>query len=256
MSRQITRTARVSLTRIATVAIAASLAGTGALSIAPKVVSAGAASASTPAAAVADPTHAGTTSRSWAGYVMQDRAYTSVSASWTQPSIQPSTSKHVAVFWVGLDGANSNTVEQCGTRGESENGKTSYYAWFEMYPAAWVDFRSAPVHPGDHIQSSVAYNQGIYTLTVTDHTQGWTRTARERAAGLSRSSAEVIAEAPTIDGNEGPLANFSPVTFTDIRINGAPVSNPVPVTMISPSGRTAASVCAFTGGAFTVTPQR
>jgi Peptidase A4 family len=256
MSRQITRSPLVSLTRIAAVAIAASLVGTAAMSIGPRVVPTGAAAANTPAATVSDPTHAGTTSRSWVGYEEQDSTYTSVSASWTQPSIQTSTSKRVAVFWVGLDGANSDTVEQCGTRAESENGKTSYYAWFEMYPAAWVDFHSAPVHPGDHIEASAAYSQGLYTLTVADHTQGWTRTTRKPAADLTRSSAEIIAEAPTIDGSEGPLANFSPVTFSNIRINGAPVSNPVPVTMISASGRTAASVCAFTGGAFTVTPQR
>ena len=39
--------------------------------------------------------------------------------------------------WVGIDGYSSNTVEQIGTEQDvSANGKTSYYAWYEMYPQA------------------------------------------------------------------------------------------------------------------------
>ncbi|HUK70222.1 MAG TPA: G1 family glutamic endopeptidase [Streptosporangiaceae bacterium] len=255
MSRHITRTAHGTLTRIATATVAASLAGAAALSMVLGPVSSEAASASTPTLPRLSSSSAGITSRSWAGYEVQSGTYTSVSASWTQPAIKPAASRHIAVFWVGLDGAQSSTVEQCGTLGQTENGKTTYQAWYEMYPASWVVFSNAPVAPGDHMQATAAYHQGRYSLSVSDHTQGWTHTARKHAAGLARSSAEVIAEAPTVDGNAGPLADFTPVTFSDITVNGAPVNNPIPITMISPAGQTVTSVCGFTGGSFTATPE-
>ena len=256
MSRQITGNARVSRTRFATATVAASLAGAAALSMVLSAVSSEAASASTLSVARPSSASAGITSRNWAGYEVQDGTYTSVSASWTQPTVKPAAGRHVALFWVGLDGASSSTVEQAGTLGQTENGKTSYQAWYEMYPAGWVVFSNAPVSPGDHIQASATYDQGRYILSVSDHTKGWTRTAHKHAAGLARSSAEVIAEAPTVNGNAAPLADFTPVTFSDIMVDGAPVNNPIPITMISPTGQTATAVCGFTGGGFTATPQR
>jgi hypothetical protein len=256
MSRQINGTAHGALTRIATATLAASLAGAAALSMVAGAVSSEAASASTPSLLQSSSPSAGITSRNWAGYEVQSGTYTSVSASWTEPAVKPTASRHTAVFWVGLDGATSSTVEQCGTLGQTENGKTTYHAWYEMYPASWVVFSNAPVSPGDHIQATAAYSKGRYALSVSNHTQGWTRTAHKQAPGLARSSAEVIAEAPTIDGNAGPLADFTPVTFSDITVNGGPVNNPIPITMISPTGQTATAVCGFTGGGFTATPQR
>ncbi len=195
-------------------------------------------------------------STNWAGYVVHGARSTRVSASWTQPSVRPTARLHLAGFWDGLDGVTSDTVEQCGTSGASENGKTSYWAWYEMLPAYAVVFSNAPVHPGDRIRATTAYHRGWYTMTVADHTRGWTRTVHVKAPGLARSSAEVVAEAPLVNGGKVPLAHFSPVTFSGIRVDGSPMKGPTPVTMVLPSGRTATSVSPFTGSGFTATWKR
>ena len=75
-------------------------------------------------------------SQNWAGYDATGGGFTSVTASWIEPSIPASYSPATyAAFWVGLDGdGSSNTVEQTGTAAYSESGSVYYYAWYEMYP--------------------------------------------------------------------------------------------------------------------------
>ena len=57
-----------------------------------------------------------TQSTNWSGYAATggSGAYTSVSGSWTEPTVTCSQTAYSS-FWVGLDGYNSNTVEQTGT---------------------------------------------------------------------------------------------------------------------------------------------
>ena len=76
-------------------------------------------------------------STNWAGVDAAGArsAFSSVTASWVEPAIAPSTAETYAAFWVGLDGDGSSTVEQIGTLAYSVNGSVSYYAWYEMYPA-------------------------------------------------------------------------------------------------------------------------
>src|SRR4051794_32080572 len=54
------------------------------------------------------------TSSNWSGYAVTGGTYTSVSASWTEPSVSCSGTAYSS-FWVGLDGDTSSTVEQTGT---------------------------------------------------------------------------------------------------------------------------------------------
>ncbi len=93
-------------------------------------------------------------------------AYTSVSTSWTQPAITGCTSSDptgltknspYAAFWDGLDGYNSNSVEQTGTIGYCSGSTAKYYAWYEMYPAGSVTY-SNPVASGDQMSASVTYS--------------------------------------------------------------------------------------------------
>jgi hypothetical protein len=59
-----------------------------------------------------------TQSTNWAGYADTAGTYTSVSASWTQPTATCSSGgDQYAAFWIGLDGYTSSTVEQTGNRG-------------------------------------------------------------------------------------------------------------------------------------------
>jgi hypothetical protein len=160
-------------------------------------------------------------------------------------------------FWVGLDGDGTATVEQTGTEADCDGGTPSYQGWFEMFPNAPVFFDN-PVQPGDAMSASVvAAGGGVFTLTLTDSTQGWTQTTNQTSDTAQLGSAEVIAEAPS-DGTGAvlPLSNFGTVTFTDSTADNTAFGNENPgaLTMVSASSVTEATPSALTGGnAFTVT---
>src|SRR6185437_12401157 len=142
---------------------------------------------------------AAATSENWAGYVSDGGAgtFTSVSASWAQPAVTCTATNTFSSFWVGLDGDGTATVEQTGTEADCDGGTPSYQGWFEMFPNAPVFFDN-PVQPGDAMSASVvAAGGGVFTLTLTDSTQGWTQTTSQTSDTAQLGSAEVIAEAPS-----------------------------------------------------------
>jgi hypothetical protein len=172
-------------------------------------------------------------SRNWAGYaVMSNRAgaFRSVSAGWTQPRANCSGVRglRLSSFWVGLDGFSLNgsnmTVEQLGTDADC-NGRTPvYFAWWETFPNPSVNLR-VRVAPGDHMFASVTFRGGVrYALFIQDSTRHWSRTIIRSVPVATRSSAEVIAEAPAllIGGNLviQNLADFGTVRWTGSRVNG------------------------------------
>ena len=160
------------------------------------------------------------TSTNWSGYAVTGGRYTSVSSSWTQPAASCSGTAYSS-FWVGLDGDTSNTVEQTGTDADCSGSTPHYYAWYEMYPKYPVNY-SNTVKPGDHMSASVTTNgSGSFTLTISDSTQGWSRTTTARLKSAKLASAEVIAEAPSSSGGVLPLANFGTVSFSGATVNGS-----------------------------------
>jgi len=54
-------------------------------------------------------------STNWSGYAATTGTYTSVSASWTEPTGTCSGTAKYSSFWVGLDGYSSSSVEQTGS---------------------------------------------------------------------------------------------------------------------------------------------
>jgi hypothetical protein len=197
---------------------------------------------------MAHPDAASASSTIWAGYIVNQGRYTSVAASWTQPTVKSGSSPAYAYFWAGLDGwsgRTKDTIEQVGTGAESVNGHTEYWAWFEMFPAGPQTFSNAPVSAGDQFASSVTYSSGRFTLTLTNKTQHWTRSVTKSGPAY-RTSAEVIAEAPT-----NVLANFGSASFHGITVNGTSMKNPFPVTLTV--NRVLATVSAFRGDSFTAT---
>jgi hypothetical protein len=174
-------------------------------------------------------------STNWSGYAAtgSDGQFNSVSASWTEPAANCTNSDaEYAAFWVGLDGYNSDSVEQTGTDSDCDGSSPDYYGWYEMYPADPVYF-SNPVAPGDSISASVTFSgTETYTLVLTDNTQGWTQTITQNEAGLSRSSAEVITEAPSSADGVLPLADFSQVNYGGSAVNGSSMSDYDPTGII------------------------
>ena len=75
--------------------------------------------------------------------------------SWIVPPVTcPSTPSQYSSFWVGIDGDNSNTVEQTGTDSDCSTGTPNYYAWFEFYPQPGY-YAPITVHAGDNTQTVV-----------------------------------------------------------------------------------------------------
>jgi Peptidase A4 family len=220
----------------------------------------GPAGAASPAAgsAVNDATNAvAMNSENWAGYVSAGTPgqFTSVSASWTQPTLTCGAMNTFSSFWAGLDGDGTDTVEQTGTEADCNAGAATYQGWFEMFPDGPV-FYDNPVQPGDAMSASVVANGGgAFTLTLTDSTEGWTQTTNQTSDSAQLGSAEVITEAPS-SGTVLPLSNFGTVSFANATVDNAPIGNenPSALTLVSVGGVTEATPAALTGGnAFTVT---
>jgi hypothetical protein len=191
-------------------------------------------------------------STNWSGYAANGGTYTSVSASWVEPTGTCSGSAKYSSFWVGLDGYSSSTVEQTGSEVDCSGSTPVYYSWYEMYPAFPVNF-SNTVRPGDHFTGSVTHTGGSsYTLKLADTTQGWSHTVTASLSGAANSSAEVIVEAPccTASGGILPLAHFSPITFTSADVNGSAIGtfNPTEIIMVNGSGTAKDSISALSGG--------
>jgi peptidase A4-like protein len=177
-------------------------------------------------------------SSNWSGYADTNDTFGSVSSSWTEPTVNCADSNSgldgvlslsdllggpgaASAFWVGLDGYNSTSVEQLGTDSDCDSGTPSYYAWYEMYPNPSEVLPSQyPVQPGDQLTALVASNAAgtSFTLEIKDTTAGWTFSTTQTGSGFARSSAEVIAEAPSscsvLFCSEIPLADFGQVNYS------------------------------------------
>jgi Peptidase A4 family len=198
-------------------------------------------------------------SLNWSGYAATgaNGAFTSVSASWTQPTATcPSSAAQYSSFWAGLDGFSSDSVEQTGTDSDCNGTTPVYYGWYEMFPAAPVVY-SNRVEPGDHMSASVTFSgTRTYTLVLTDSTRGWTRTVTKNEAGLDRSSAEVITEAPSSTTGVLPLADFGTVSYASAQANGTSLASqsPTEIVIADASGNPEDSTSAISSaGAFSNT---
>jgi Peptidase A4 family len=191
-------------------------------------------------------------STNWSGYAATgaNGAFSSVSASWTEPTATCTSSgggRHgrggsdsYAAFWVGLDGYSSDSVEQTGTDSDCDGTTPDYYGWYEMYPADPVYYTNT-VKPGDSISASVTFSgTETYTLVLQDSTEGWTQTQTINESGFDRSSAEVITEAPCCTSSGGilPLSDFGTVTYGSSTANGTSLGSqsPTEIIMVDNSG--------------------
>ena len=191
------------------------------------------------AAAVAAPTAGIDVSSNWSGYAVTgvgstatvastSMSFTDVTGTWTQPAATctPGQSTSAAI-WVGLGGytVGSNSLEQTGTSADCNSaGKATYYAWYELVPAASVTLK-LKIFPGDKITSTVLINGTDVLVQVKDRTRRTVFSKHLQMATPDLSSAEWIAEAPsecTVTGfcRTVPLTNFGSVTFSKIAALG------------------------------------
>ena len=166
-------------------------------------------------------------SSNWSGYAAtgSDGAFTSVSASWVQPTVTCGSKTTYSSYWVGLDGYSNSALEQTGTEADCIGGRAEYGAWWEVLPASESDY-SVTVKAGDALTASVVYNgNGTFTMKLTDSTEGWSKsTTADGSSGYEDTSAEVIAEATEVNGSIAKLSDFGTVDFTGATADGNALS--------------------------------
>jgi hypothetical protein len=174
-------------------------------------------------------------SSNWSGYAqdnyLTNATYTSASFEWTVPSVKFVRKglelQQASSIWVGIGGdcedsacsKVDSSLIQLGTEQDANIfGKTNYYPWWEVLPAAET-LIAEPVEPGDQMTASLAcvancksHAIQLWTLKMQDLTQGWTFSKKVLYAS-SLLSAEWIVEAP-FSGGILPMANFGTATLS------------------------------------------
>jgi Peptidase A4 family len=171
-------------------------------------------------------------SSNWAGYAVTSTdptapvTYTSVSGTWVQPAASCNASAAAySAFWVGLGGysATSQGLEQIGTESDCTTaGRATYGVWYELVPASSIPVK-LKLFPGNRISANVTVSGQLVTVQLKNLTRKTSFTKRLFMASPDVSSAEWIAEAPSVCDSSGdrcrtlPLADFGTVAFTSAK---------------------------------------
>lgn len=199
-------------------------------------------------------------SQNWAGYAATGGTFTSVSGTWTVPTVSTATSPAANATWVGIGGVTSTDLIQAGTQAIVQGGQVTYAAWIETLPQSSHDV-TLTVSPGDKVSVSITQQStGNWQVTIKDLTTGKSyQTSVYYQSSLS--SAEWIEESPTAGRQQVPLDNFGKVSFTGATTveNGQTRSiqqaNGQQITMSAGYGQALAqtSTLGSSGSSFTVT---
>jgi hypothetical protein len=181
-------------------------------------------------------------SANWSGYEAEEpnTKYTMVTGSWIVPPAScPGPGAYYSSDWVGIDGATSSTVEQDGTESDCASGSSSYYAWWEFYPAN-TQVIGDTVLPGDSMTASVSVSGSTWTLTLQDSTQGWSFLMTQNPAQTpAESSAEWIVERPSVCSSGTScitsLADFGTTGFTNASATAGGVTGSIAAVHGSPA---------------------
>ena len=194
------------------------------------------------------------TSTNWSGYAVSGSAATHVIGTWTQPAATCSAGESSwSSPWVGIDGNNSNTVEQIGTDTDCSGGSPYYYAWYEMYPKPLVTIPMTVV-PGHSYTGEVTYTSSSFVMRLTDNSAAGSPTFQTTQVSKKarRSSVEWVMEGPS----GGLLTNFGSVQFGgaygtvggNAGTLGSFGSAAQPITMVTKAGASRAVPTAVSGG--------
>jgi hypothetical protein len=157
------------------------------------------------------------TMANWSGYAASGQAGTfdGVKASWVQPSVKcPTLSSQYVLYWIGIDGYSSSTVEQIGTGAQCKNGAPVYFAWYEFYPDSSKRITTLSAKPGEYFSAVITASGSAFTMELKNDTTGETFNVQKDVPEAERSSAEWIAEAPLVGGDVQSLINFGGLSFT------------------------------------------
>lgn len=174
-------------------------------------------------------THHASYSTNWAGAVLIGSGYTAVTGTFTVPTPKAPAAgggrgSYAASAWVGIDGDTCTTsILQTGIDFTITEGRPSFQAWYEWFPAVSVNLELA-IEAGHKIELTVtatskktgsAIIKNLSTGKETGHT------FKTQSTALCETNAEWIVE----DFEEGsslvPFADFGTVTFSDATVTTA-----------------------------------
>ncbi len=171
-----------------------------------------------PALATTEDAVNGRLSGNWAGYVAARGQYSGVGASWVVPKLLATTTLMTDVAWVGIGGSKSKDLIQAGTHSAVQNGKTQYWAWYELLPDYQKPIPLA-VAGGDKVTVSLTeLSDGLWYLSFVNETTGkFHGEALEYSS--KNNSAEWIEEMPIVHDKAGerayaPLSEFGTILFS------------------------------------------
>lgn len=188
----------------------------------------------------------------WAGYIARGTKaeFTSITGNWLVPKVTCLAKHDLYAPWIGIDGDPSHTVEQTGVQTSCASGLPVHSAWYEMFPAPPVYFHK-PISTGDVIAASVTAADGTFILTISDKTQGWSKTVTKTLKSATDESAEAVIEGP------GGFPAINAVFFKHIMIDGKALGTYSPAKSGSESAGVIYQPGPITNGTnFTVAPQK
>jgi hypothetical protein len=152
------------------------------------------------------------TSSNWSGYSATGGSFTSVTGTWTVPTVSATTAGADAT-WVGIGGITSNDLIQAGTQASVSGSDVAYDAWIEMLPASSKSV-SLSVNPGDSVTVSITQKSALdWIISMKNNTTGgaYNTTVQYRS---SNSSAEWVQEAPSVGRGTVPLDDFGTLKWS------------------------------------------
>ena len=160
------------------------------------------------------------TSLNWSGYVVTGGAgtFTHAEAFYTEPSFGGSVcATNSEVTWAGIGGWNSGNLAQDGTS-HNVPGLANHQAWWEILPAS-ITAVNLTAHAGFTFDASTRRISGGFRFFLMDSESGQTVAFDVSSSRYDGSSAEAIAERPTVNGSFTNLSNFGTLTVSTSRAN-------------------------------------
>jgi peptidase A4-like protein len=152
-------------------------------------------------------------SSNWSGYAASGGTFTSVTATWTVPTVS-ATSSGADATWVGIGGLTSNDLLQAGTQAMVDgSGTVEYSSWIEMLPQS---SRTVPlsVSAGDSVTVTITQQSGNdWLIAMKNNTTNGSYNVTVQYAS-SNSSAEWVQEAPSVGRGLVSLDQFGTVQFS------------------------------------------
>ena len=198
-------------------------------------------------------------SSNWSGYAANGGAFTSVTATWTVPTVS-ATSSGADATWVGIGGLTSNDLLQAGTQAMVDgSGTVEYSSWIEMLPQS---SRNVPlsVSAGDSVTVTITQQGGNdWLIAMKNNTTNGSYSVTVQYSS-SNSSAEWVQEAPSVGRGVISLDQFGTVKFSgasavrDGKTMSLSALGAKAITMINGQGQAIAqpSTIASDGSSFTI----